>query len=76
LLSQNRPRLDGLAEALFHAETLEGPAAYAAAGLEPPNDDATPPPKRGRVAVEPPELSARAAARLGRRDGEAGGYSG
>jgi cell division protease FtsH len=53
LLSENRRRLDGLAEALFQAETLEGPAAYAAAGLEPPNDDATPAPKHGPVAVEP-----------------------
>jgi cell division protease FtsH len=53
LLSENRHRLDGLAEALFQAETLEGPAAYTAAGLEPPNDDATPAPKRGHVAVEP-----------------------
>jgi cell division protease FtsH len=53
LLSENRHRLDGLAEALFQAETLEGPAAYAAAGLEPPDDDATPAPKSGRVAVEP-----------------------
>jgi cell division protease FtsH len=52
LLSENRRRLDGLAEALFQAETLEGPAAYAAAGLEPPNDDATPAPKHGPVAVE------------------------
>jgi cell division protease FtsH len=52
-LSANRQRLDGLAEALFQAETLDGPAAYTAAGLEPPNDDATPPPKRGHVAVEP-----------------------
>jgi cell division protease FtsH len=53
LLSENRHRLDGLAEALFRAETLEGPAAYTAAGLEPPNDDATPAPKRGHVPVEP-----------------------
>ena len=33
LLADNRSRLDGLAEALFQAETLEGPEAYAAAGL-------------------------------------------
>jgi len=35
LLSDNRDRLDSLAEALFQAETLEGPDAYAAAGLTP-----------------------------------------
>ena len=35
LLTDNRERLDSLAEALFQAETLEGPEAYAAAGLEP-----------------------------------------
>jgi cell division protease FtsH len=34
LLNGNRRRLDSLADALFQAETLEGPAAYAAAGLE------------------------------------------
>ena len=33
LLADNRERLDSLAEALFEAETLEGPEAYAAAGL-------------------------------------------
>ena len=33
LLVDNRERLDSLAEALFQAETLEGPDAYAAAGL-------------------------------------------
>ena len=33
LLGDNRERLEHLAEALFQAETLEGPAAYAAAGL-------------------------------------------
>jgi cell division protease FtsH len=35
LLSDNRHRLDSLAEALLQAETLEGPEAYAAAGLQP-----------------------------------------
>ena len=35
LLSENRDRLDSLAQALFQAETLEGPEAYAAAGLDP-----------------------------------------
>jgi cell division protease FtsH len=35
LLTENRERLDSLAQALFQAETLEGPAAYAAAGLDP-----------------------------------------
>jgi cell division protease FtsH len=34
LLADNRDRLDSLAEALFQAETLEGPEAYAAAGLQ------------------------------------------
>jgi cell division protease FtsH len=34
LLEDNRERLDSLAQALFQAETLEGPAAYAAAGLD------------------------------------------
>ena len=43
LLSDNRERLDSLAEALFQAETLEGPDAYAAAGLQPAAGDATPP---------------------------------
>jgi hypothetical protein len=35
LLADNRQRLDSLAEAPFQAETLEGPEAYAAAGLQP-----------------------------------------
>jgi cell division protease FtsH len=39
LLSENRSRLDSLAQALLEAETLDGPQAYAAAGL-----DATPAP--------------------------------
>jgi cell division protease FtsH len=34
LLADNRERLDSLAEALFQAETLEGPEAYASAGLQ------------------------------------------
>jgi hypothetical protein len=34
LLTENRERLDSLA--LFQAETLEWPAAYAAAGSTPP----------------------------------------
>ena len=38
LLSENRDRLDSLAEALFQAETLEGPEAYAAAGLAAPQE--------------------------------------
>jgi cell division protease FtsH len=36
LLSEHRGRLDALAEALVRDETLEGPGAYAAAGIEPP----------------------------------------
>jgi cell division protease FtsH len=35
LLHDHRHNLDSLAEALYEAETLEGPEAYAAAGLEP-----------------------------------------
>ena len=42
LLADNRESLDSLAEALYKAETLDGPDAYAAAGLE-PSDAATPP---------------------------------
>ena len=39
LLTDNRERLNSLAEALFQAETLEGPEAYAAAGLVSAPDD-------------------------------------
>ena len=42
LLTDNRERLESLAEALFQAETLEGPEAYAAAGLT-TTPDTTPP---------------------------------
>jgi cell division protease FtsH len=35
LLADHRESLDSLAEALYKAETLEGPEAYAAAGLAP-----------------------------------------
>jgi cell division protease FtsH len=42
LLIDNRERLDSLAEALFQAETLEGPEAYAAAGLATAPDTAAP----------------------------------
>jgi cell division protease FtsH len=42
LLADHRESLDSLAEALYKAETLEGPEAYAAAGLG-PSDAATPP---------------------------------
>jgi cell division protease FtsH len=38
LLSENRDRLDSLAEALVREETLDQPQAYAAAGLTPPGD--------------------------------------
>jgi cell division protease FtsH len=34
LLTDNRERLEALADALFRAETLEGPEAYAAAGIK------------------------------------------
>jgi cell division protease FtsH len=53
LLSENRHRLDGLAEALFQAETLEGPEAYAAAGLEAPGDDARQESAAPEVVAEP-----------------------
>jgi cell division protease FtsH len=36
LLGENRERLEALAEALFRAETLEGPQAYVAAGVAAP----------------------------------------
>jgi len=45
LLTDNRDRLEALAEALFRAETLEGPEAYAAAGLTPPSDATAPAPQ-------------------------------
>jgi cell division protease FtsH len=40
LLSKNRERLEALADALFRTETLEGPAAYAAAGVRPAEAEA------------------------------------
>ena len=40
LLSENRERLEALADALFRAETLEGPEAYAAAGVSASSDPA------------------------------------
>jgi cell division protease FtsH len=40
LLSENRERLEALADALFRAETLEGPEAYAAAGVSASADPA------------------------------------
>jgi len=39
LLTENRGRLDALAEALYQAETLEGPEAYEAAGVAHPEAD-------------------------------------
>ena len=48
--SENRDRLESLAEALFEAETLEGPEAYAAAGLERPAA-ATPPAEPATLAA-------------------------
>jgi cell division protease FtsH len=39
LLSENRDRLDSLADALVRAETLDQPEAYAAAGLTAPRDE-------------------------------------
>jgi len=44
LLTENRSRLDAIAEALLRAETLDQPQAYAAAGLDsPPEEDAAAP---------------------------------
>jgi cell division protease FtsH len=40
LLGEHRERLDSLAEALLHAETLDQPQAYAAAGLPVPEAEA------------------------------------
>ena len=43
LLTENRSRLDGIAEALLREEALDQPQAYAAAGLaSPPEDEAAP----------------------------------
>jgi cell division protease FtsH len=53
LLSENRHRLDGLAEALFQAETLEGPEAYTAAGLKQPSENRTAAKEPGAVVAEP-----------------------
>lgn len=53
LLSENRRWLDGLAEALFRAETLEGPEAYTAAGLGLPSNDAAAAQEPGAVVAEP-----------------------
>ena len=39
LLSENRGRLNSLAEALVRAETLDQPQAHAAAGLTTPTGD-------------------------------------
>ena len=49
LLTENRDRLDSLAEALFQAETLDGPDAYAAAGLAAPQDSASEPAAAART---------------------------
>jgi cell division protease FtsH len=40
LLRENRDRLEALAVAVYDAETLDGPDAYRAAGLEPPPEAA------------------------------------
>jgi cell division protease FtsH len=51
LLAENRARLDSLAAALFQAETLEGPEAYAAAGIGTATD-VTPPAEPALVSHE------------------------
>ena len=43
LLTENRARLDGIAEALLRAETLDQPQAYAAAEVAPPPAEETAP---------------------------------
>ena len=42
LLGENRERLEALADALFRAETLDGTAAYAAAGVKVPAEEEAP----------------------------------
>ena len=42
LLGENRERLEALADALFRAETLDGTAAYAAAGVRVPAEEEAP----------------------------------
>jgi cell division protease FtsH len=54
LLRENRNRLDGLTEALIEAETLEGPDAYRAAGLEPPDAASQPEPDATAAAAAEP----------------------
>jgi len=53
LLNANRGRLEALAEALVEAETLEGPDAYRAAGLEPPASALHPAPRSAAAVAEP-----------------------
>jgi cell division protease FtsH len=53
LLNENRGRLEALAEALVETETLEGPDAYRAAGLEPPAAASQPTPPRAAALAEP-----------------------
>jgi cell division protease FtsH len=43
LLTDNRDRLNALAQALMKAETLDAPEAYAAAGIDPPSAEARDP---------------------------------
>jgi hypothetical protein len=51
LLSENRERLEALGDALFRAETLEGPEAYAAAASRfRPRPKRPPKTKRRRIA--------------------------
>jgi cell division protease FtsH len=50
VLNDNRDRLESLAQALFRAETLEGPEAYSAAGLTPAAE--APPAEAATVAAK------------------------
>jgi Peptidase family M41 len=51
LLTENRSRLDALAETLVREETLDQPQAYAAAGLTPPAAPAAPEATRALVSA-------------------------
>ncbi len=60
LLERERGRLDGLTRALLEHETLDGPDAYRAAGLDPPALD---PVEEGRATTDAPAARDHAASR-------------